>query len=64
MSFMVDFRCPKCNQLLQGNEQVAVLEEAPPEKLCCPNTKDCGCETQLTHEDDDYLGRTYFYDVS
>jgi len=62
MSRMVDFRCPLCNQLLQGKEQVALLDEEPPKKILCTNP-DCGCEAHLEHEDDVYTGRIYFYNV-
>lgn len=38
-SFTVDYRCPRCNQPLIGDESVVVRQVAPPPGLICPKCK-------------------------
>jgi transcription elongation factor Elf1 len=58
-TYMVDFRCPRCNVVLIGrrDDEVRILKTKPKAKLPC---KHCKIECTLASGTDD-LGLSYWY---
>lgn len=53
---MVDLRCPQCNSIVSGREEVA-LRKTLPRTNSCPN---CKCGIKLEKNTDD-LGECYSF---
>lgn len=62
---LVDYRCPVCNQPVQGKEDVAIRKTEPAEKLTCQNCK-TECGRVLDDEPAVHVGhppvKSYYYD--
>jgi hypothetical protein len=39
MPVLIDYRCPCCNEILSGNEEVAIAKSAPPKEIICNKCK-------------------------
>jgi len=55
---MCDYRCPKCNGILRGREDVSIVKQKP--KLV-PICKHCGLILKLVSSTDD-LGLVYSFE--
>lgn len=55
---IVDYRCPRCNGILAGTEEVVTTTNATSPVHVC---KHCGIKVILTFVKDD-LGTTYYFE--